>query len=91
MSHYRLKTTYEVEGAYGSREKKILYAHINNVCDITSFYDEDGTYMFSVEDTEKNNLFHAIERLLYAWNEDGRELREGVQHLKPEEFKFIGQ
>ena len=44
MSHVRVKTEYQVEGAYGSTEKKILYAHHNNSCDVVTFFDEDGTY-----------------------------------------------
>lgn len=42
MSHTRVKTTYSVEGAYGSTETVSLYCHHNHCSDYTSFYDEDG-------------------------------------------------
>jgi hypothetical protein len=91
MSHCRLKTTYNEMGAYGSVDKKTLYAHHNNSCDIVSFYDENGNFLFCVEDTMDNNLFDAIKRLFYAW-EDARanKLMEGVEHMEPEEFNKIG-
>jgi hypothetical protein len=95
MSHYRLKTTYEVEGAYGSRDKRTLYSHHNLGCDVVSFYDEDGTFLFCVEDTEDNNLMDAITRLFAPWTHDKEKnewkLNEGIEHMTPEEFKKIGQ
>lgn len=81
MSHIRVKTKYLVEGSYGAREERTLYAHHNLSCDIVTFYDEDGTYMFHVEDTEKNNLYDAIKRL---WAPEGV---EGVEYMTPEESK----
>jgi len=90
MSHYRLKTKYQIEGPYGSREEKTLYAHHNLGCDVVSFYDQDGTFLFCVEDTVENNLFDAISRLFYPWDQDGEGLRPGVDHIKPEEFKIFG-
>lgn len=63
MSHLYLKTEYNTEGAYGSIDKHTLYAHINNSCDIVTFYEENGTILFSVEDTLENNLLDAINRL----------------------------
>jgi len=63
MSHYWVKTEYNEEGAYGRVDKKMLYAHINNSCDIVSFYDDKFNYLLSVEDTMENNLLDAINRL----------------------------
>ena len=53
MSKHRVKTEYMTQGVYGSTEKNILYAEHNNSCDIITFYEEDGTVLFCVEDTEK--------------------------------------
>jgi len=85
MSHYRVKTEYEVEGSYGSVEKRTLYAWHNNSCDIVTFYDEDGDYMFSVEDTHHNNLYDAIERLYAPHTNRGTELIEGVAYMTQED------
>ena len=79
MSRYRVKTEYITQGAYGSSEKNILYAEHNNSCDIITFYEEDGTVLFCVEDTERNNLFDAIQRLYSPFNKDGK-LIENVEY-----------
>lgn len=90
MSHYRVKTKYNVEGAYGSVEERTLYAHLNLSCDVTTFYDEDGSYLFSVEDTMDNNLLDAIKRL-FAPHKDLRsmDLLDGVEYMTPEECKKL--
>ncbi len=90
MSSIRVKTEYQVSGAYGSTEKKTLYAKHSNGCDVVTFYDEDGEVIFSVDDTEKNNLLEAINRL-YAPNKHNGDLAEGVEYVNVEEskeFKF---
>lgn len=84
MSHIKVKTEYQVSGAYGSTEKKTLYAHHNNSCDIVTFFDEDGTYLFSVEDTMDNNLMDAINRL-YAPNKNSSELDDNVQYMNTDD------
>jgi hypothetical protein len=44
MSHTRVKTTYSIEGAYGSTETIHLYCHHNHCIDYTHFYyDQDET------------------------------------------------
>lgn len=63
MSHIYRKTQYATTGPYGETEMRTLYVHHNNSCDIVSFYAEDGAFLFSVEDTEKNNMMDAIDRL----------------------------
>lgn len=84
MSHIRIKTEYQVMGTYGSIEKKTLYAHINNSCDVVSFFDEDGTFLFSVEDTMDNNLMDAIKRL-YAPFKSNDELDDNVQFMNEDD------
>lgn len=91
MSHYRVKTKYLVEGAYGSRDERTLYAHLNLSCDITSFYDEDGTFICAIEDTEENNLFDAMKRLYSphkGWPDNN--LVDGVEYMTPEESAKCG-
>ena len=83
MSHTRVKTTYSVEGAYGSTEKKTLYCHHNHGCNYTSFYNEDGsaTVMSFGEWENGNDLWDAMERLKFPFkNEWGKELKEGVEY-----------
>ena len=91
MSHYRVKTKYNVEGPYGSVEESTLYAHLNLSCDVTTFFDEDGTYIFSVEDTMDNNIFDAMKRL-FSPHKDLRStnLLDGVEYMTPEESKKCG-
>lgn len=81
MSHVRVKTEYQVEGVYGSTEKKTLYAHHNNSCDVVTFFAEDGTYLFSVEDTINNNLMDAINRLYAPYKNAAGELNNDVQFM----------
>jgi hypothetical protein len=89
MSHYRLKTTYNEMGAYGSLDKKTIYAHHNLSCDIVSFYDEKGNHILSVEDTMDNNILDAINKLYAPWKES-QQLMKGIEYMEPEEFKLIG-
>lgn len=89
MSHVRVKTEYQVEGAYGSTEKKILYAHHNNSCDVVTFFDEDGTYLFSVGDTIDNNLMDAINRL-YVPHKNDKELNDNVQYMNADDMLKCG-
>ena len=86
MSRHRVKTEYVTQGAYGSLDKNILYAEHNNSCDIVTFYEEDGTILFCVEDTEKNNLFDAIQRLYAPFNKDGK-LINNVEYYSEIETK----
>lgn len=80
MSHVKVKTEYQVEVPYGSTEKRVLYAHHNNSCDVVTFFDEDGKHLFSVEDTLGNNLMDAIKRL-YAPYKNSSELDDDVQYM----------
>jgi uncharacterized protein YrzB (UPF0473 family) len=90
MSHVRVKTEYQIQGAYGSTEKRILYAHHNNSCDIVTFFDEDGTYLFSVEDTMDNNLMDAINILYAPHKNTSGELNENVQFMDADDMSKCG-
>ncbi len=83
MSHTRVKTTYGVEGAWGSTETKELYCHHNHSCDTTSFYDADGssTAMVFQSWDKENDLYDAMERLLFPFKEEwGGELKDNVEY-----------
>ena len=91
MSHLRLKTEYSVEGPYGSTEKRTLYAWLNNSCDVTSFYNERGEFLFATQEWDSgNDLLDAINRLAYPSERNG-DLQKGVEHVKPDEWKKINQ
>lgn len=80
MSHTRVKTEYQIEGPYGSVEKKTLYAHHHHTCDVITFYDENGKFILSVEDTMENNLIDAINRL-YRPNKTLSDLQDDVFYM----------
>jgi len=86
MSHIRVKTTYNVEGSYGSVEKRILYADHNNSCDVVNYYTENGEFLFSVEDTMDNNLLDAINRLFAPNKSNSRELSLDVEYMNVEDY-----
>lgn len=87
MSHTRVKTTYSVEGAYGSTETEELYCDHNHSCDCTTFYDKNGNVQpMAFQDWETgNNLFDAMQRLWFPFkNEWGKELKDKVEYyFKP--------
>jgi len=60
MSHIKRKIKYSEEGNYGNVDEKYLYCDMNGCNDITTFYYEDGTSIFSFNDTLNNNLVDAI-------------------------------
>lgn len=77
MSTYTYKTEYNLEGPFGDIETKTLYVKHYNGCDVVSYYDENGEYLFSVSDTVDNNMFDAIERLYYPLTKYSQ-LKEGI-------------
>lgn len=83
MSHTRVKTTYNIEGAYGGTEVKTLYCHHNHTCDCVTFYDDDGdvqTMSFS-EWCSGNDLWDAMNKLWSPFkNKWGEELKDGVEY-----------
>ena len=90
MSHYRLKTTYQTQGCYGSTETHTLYANHNECADLVTFYDEDGEIMFTVEDTINNNLFDAIKRLFIPFKDNGQSLLPLVEQMDADDRKKCG-
>jgi len=91
MSHYRIKTTYNEEAAYGNTEELTLYAHHNLSCDCVTVYDEKGRRLFSFGDTIDNNLLDAINRIAGGFFKPGTtELCDGVEFLNNEDRKILG-
>lgn len=79
MSHIRIKTTYQESDGRGLAIAKTIYADHNLSCDVITIYDSEGDVIFSFEDTEPNNLFDAIKRLVFPFKEN-RELADGVDY-----------
>ena len=83
MSHTRVKSTYSVEGAYGSTETLELYCDHNHSNDITTFCDVDGDREIMVfgEHENGNDLWDAMNRLWFPYkdNEWNGELKDGVE------------
>lgn len=88
MSSFKVKTTYNTEGIYGSTEEKTLYAVHNNSSDYVTFYDEDGEILLVVPDTVSNNILEAIIRL-YQPYENGSVLKPDVEYLTEEDVEKI--
>lgn len=83
MSHTRVKTTYSVEGAWGSIDTESLYCHHNHSNDTTVFYNSNGSIqdMCFGEWERGNDLWDAMERLWMPfkdkWNGD---LKDNVEY-----------
>ena len=83
MSHTRVKTTYSIEGSWGSTETKTLYCPHNHSCDVTTFYDEDGdvTSMSFADWESGHDLWDAMQKLWFPFKDEwGEELKDGVEH-----------
>ena len=95
MSHLRVKTTYEVEGAYGSTETRELYCHHNHSCDCVTFHGKNGeveSMAFCDWSTNNNDLWDAMNRLWLPFKKDwGGELKEGVEYYYKEPWKVEAQ
>ena len=90
MSHFRVKTTYQEQGAYGAMETKTLYCWHSNTSDTVSFYNEKGECIMCVEDTVENNLLDAINRVYSPFKDMNNTLEEGVEWMDAEDRKIIG-
>jgi len=90
MSHYRLKTKYNTEGAYGSIDEQTVYAHHNLSCDYVTFYDERGDVIMTVPDTIDNNLLDAINRLYAPFKDKGQNFVDGIESMNEEDRKKCG-
>ncbi len=86
MSHYRVKTKFNVEGSYGAIDQDTLYAHHNLSCDYVTFYDSNGNVIMSIPDTLENNMLEAIKRLWMPFKkENNQELEDGVEYMNEED------
>ena len=86
MSHTRVKTTYDVQGNYGSTEQWVLFCDHSHTSDHVNFYDEDGsvTEMSFGEWSDGNDLWEAMNRLFYPfenndWTSSNKKLKDGVE------------
>lgn len=92
MSHTRVKIKYEEEGPYGSTTEETIYCHHNHTCDIVSFYYGDGEHMLSINEFSSNNLWTAIETLMYYHKHEDKveywdaEDREKIKEYKPKNY-----
>ena len=88
MSHTRVKTTYSIQGSYGSTETVELFCHHNHSSDFVTFYDDaegkEVTSMFFAEWESDNDLWDAMKRLWYPFKiEWNKELKDGVEYWHP--------
>jgi len=89
MSSIRVKTTYQTMGDYGSMDQHELMCIHNNSCDIVTFYS-DGECLFSVEDTESNNLWDALQRLWLPYKTEWfGDLEDNVEYMSKEDLEKI--
>lgn len=90
MSHTKVKTTYSLQGNYGSTETVELYCHHNHSCDTVTFYHKDGNIagMCFGEWESGNDLWDAMNRLWFPFKDkwDG-ELKEGVEFYSKAPFE----
>lgn len=83
MSHIRVKTTYSVQGSYGSTETRTLYCHHNLSSDTATFYEEDGSVAtMDFEDwVAGDDKWDAMFRLWVPFKDvDTRELKDKVEY-----------
>ena len=86
MSSRYTKIKYKEEGTYGSIEEKWLYCADIGCSDITTFYDEDGTHILSINNTLDNNMFVKMIEIYQNWNPDNN---PNVERVTSEEYKNI--
>lgn len=87
MSKTRVKTTYEVfSDPYGTTETRTLYCVHNNSCDITTFYEEDGSVadMIFEECVTGHDKWDAVLKLMAPFKDPkshSMELIKGVEYF----------
>ncbi len=81
MSSTYRKIQYETMGPYGSTEKKYLYIHYHNTCDIVNVYDEAGVHLFSYDEWGDFDMGKAIVVALSDFN------NERLESLTPDEIQ----
>lgn len=67
--------------------EEYLYCKVNRSCDVTTFYWEDGRTIFAYEDTAKNNLLEAINRLGCA----DYEINSDKNNSDPKKVEYMTQ
>lgn len=90
MSHYKLKTKYNTDGAYGVNEEKTIYAHHNLCNDYVTFYDENGGFIMAIPDTIDNNILDAINRLYLPFKDINQNFVDGVEKMTEEDSNKCG-
>lgn len=93
MSHTRVKTTYSVQGAYGSTDTEELYCDHNHSCDCVTFKDKDGDVvsMAFCDWQSGDDLWDAMQRLRFPFKDKWHgELKDKVEYygLGPWEVKI---
>ena len=63
MANSYFKTKYIEEGNYGIPVEKTLYTTHIGCVDIVNIYDENGSWILTIQDTVDNNILDAINRL----------------------------
>lgn len=81
MSHTKVKTTYSIEGVYGSTDQVELYCDHNHSNDFVTFYDENGRSpnMIFGQWEPGNDLWDAMLRLMEPFKANG-ELKDKVEY-----------
>ena len=88
MSRTQVKTTYNVEGPYGSTEVVELFCRHNHSTDFTTFYwKEKDKYVIAnlvIQDWDGPTMWEAMTMLMYpfkgVWH---KELKDGVEYWQP--------
>lgn len=93
MSRTKVKTTYSIQGSYGSTEIKNLYCEHNHSSDYVKFYNEDGSVVemcFNEWETG-DDLWDAMNRLWHPFKGDWSrsELIDKVEFYIKEPWKQI--
>jgi len=95
MAHQWFKTKYKTYAYHGAgcyEEEHTLYVHHNESCDLVLFYDEKGECILAFEDTLKNNIFDAMNRLNFPYKEEWfGELLDDVENLNDEDRKILNR
>lgn len=84
MSSIYQKIKYRESGEYGSIIEKILYVHQNNSSDITTFYNENGDFLLSFEDTLGDNIFEKMVEVIKNWKENNN-----IENVKYDEWDKV--
>jgi len=70
MSSGKHKIKYKEEAPYGSTNERTLFCIENHSSDYTSFYYDDGTIIFSFNDTLDDNIFEKMIEIIHKWKDN---------------------